>query len=176
VYRDIEPKRDELTIRAFVENYSLMLSERGVPRMAGRVVMTIMTAEEESLTAADLADRLGVSAAAVSGALKFLLHTGLIFRDSIPNSRRDRYRLTNDNWLTASAIKMDFLGGLIEEVDKVMDALGGTGTIAGARMFEVREFYKFVVAEMDRLGERWDAYRAEHGIGNEYLGDRAADL
>ncbi|MGH8878046.1 MAG: GbsR/MarR family transcriptional regulator, partial [Stackebrandtia sp.] len=117
---ETNPQRDEETVRAFIENFSLMLSERGVPRMAARVSTVMMTAEQESLTASDIADRLGVSAAAVSGALKYLLHVGLFVRESIPNTRRDRYRFADDNWYSAAVLKMDFMNRAADEAEKVM--------------------------------------------------------
>lgn len=156
-----KPTRDEATIRAFVENFSLMLAERGVPRMAARVSTVMMAAEEDSLTAADLAERLGVSPAAVSGALKYLLHVGLFERESIPNSRRDRYRFGDDNWYSASILKMDFMDRIADEVDKAVDSVGGPETHAGRRMAEMSGFYRFVTGELHHMYERWQEHKKD---------------
>lgn len=156
-----KPKRDEATIRAFVENFSLILAERGVPRMAARVSTVMMVAEEDSLTAADLAERLGVSAAAVSGALKYLLHVGLFERESIPNSRRDRYRFGDDNWYSATVLKTKFMNQIADEMDKVLDAVGGPETHAGRRVLEMGDFYHFVAGELDYLYERWQEHKRQ---------------
>lgn len=156
---DAKPTRDETTIRAFVENYSLLLSERGVPRMAARVSTVMMVAEEDSLTAADLAERLGVSPAAVSGALKYLLHVGLFTRESIPNSRRDRYRFGDDNWYSASVLKTKFMHQAADEMAKILGPVGGPDTNAGRRVAEMCDFYHFVAGELDYLYERWQAHK-----------------
>lgn len=158
---DPKHERDEDAIRAFVENFSLMLSERGVPRMAARVSTVMMVAEEDSLTAADLAERLGVSPAAVSGALKYLLHVGLFVRESIPNSRRDRYRFGDDNWYSAAILKTDFMNRAADEVDKLVEAVGGPGTHAGQRMTEMSDFYRFVTDELMNMYERWQQHKRE---------------
>lgn len=150
-----KPNRDEAAIRAFVENFSLTLADRGVPRMAARVSTVMMVAEEDSLTAPDLAERLGVSAAAVSAALKYLLHVGLFERESIPNSRRDTYRFADDNWYSATALKTTFMKDLAAEVDKVHNAVGGDDTNAGRRLAEIGDFYHFVADELDDLHKRW---------------------
>src|SRR6266511_435432 len=73
-------QRDEEGVRRFVERLAMMLTEWGFPRMPARVLGSMMTADEDSLTAADLAERLGVSAAAISGAVRYLTHIGMISR------------------------------------------------------------------------------------------------
>src|SRR5262245_47418683 len=90
--------RDEEGVRQFVEHMAMMLTEWGFPRMPARVLGSMMTADEDSLTAADLAERLGVSPAAISGAVRYLTHIGLISRVPVAGSRRDRYRLPDNPW------------------------------------------------------------------------------
>jgi hypothetical protein len=60
-------RRDEAAVRRFIEHIAMTFDGLGFPRMAGRVLFVIMCAEEEALTAAQIAERLGVSPAAVSG-------------------------------------------------------------------------------------------------------------
>ena len=49
-----------------------MLTAAGMPRMPARVMMALVGSPDEGYTAAELAERLGVSAAAVSGAVRYL--------------------------------------------------------------------------------------------------------
>ena len=48
----------------------MIFTDWGFPRMPSRVLITLMAADEEALTAAELAGRLGVSPAAISGAVR----------------------------------------------------------------------------------------------------------
>ena len=70
------------------EQAAAMLTAVGMPRMPARVMMALAGSPDEGYTAADLADRLGVSAAAVSGAVRYLVSMRLIHRLSRPGDRR----------------------------------------------------------------------------------------
>ncbi len=49
-----------------------MMTAAGMPRMPARVMMALIAAPEGGYTASQLGERLGVSAAAVSGAVRYL--------------------------------------------------------------------------------------------------------
>ena len=53
------------------------------------------------MTAAELAEALQASPAAVSGAVRYLVQTDLVERAREPGSRRDVYRLGDDPWYEA---------------------------------------------------------------------------
>ena len=73
-------QRDPEQVRAFVEHLALVFTDWGFPRMPSRVLITLMAADEEALTAAELAERLDVSPAAISGAVRYLIHIGMLQR------------------------------------------------------------------------------------------------
>ncbi len=88
------------------EQAAAMLTSAGMARMPARVMMALVGSPDEGYTAAELGDRLGVSAAAVSGAVRYLVSMRLIQRLSRAGDRRDRYDLTDDAWsgmITANA-------------------------------------------------------------------------
>ena len=147
--------RDEVAVREFVEHTAMTLAAWGFPRMPGRVLVVMMSADEDSLTAADLSARLGVSPAAISGAVRYLIQFGLLERAPAPGSRRDRYRMPGDAWYEASVTKGGVLKSLAEIADDGVGALGGTTTPAGARVAEMRDFFRFVQGELDGLLTRW---------------------
>ena len=99
----------------------MMLADMGFPRMPSRVLMTMMSAEETSLTAGDLAERLGVSAAAISGAVRYLMQMGFVVREPAPGSRRDRYRLPDQPWYGVTTAKRGFYGQFSDEADVVIE-------------------------------------------------------
>lgn len=151
--------RDEEAVRRFVERMAALLADWGFPRMAGRVLMVMMAADEEALSAADLGERLGVSPAAISGALRYLTQLRMVVREPVPGSRRDRYRMPNDVWYEVGLGEVPMFKTLAQLADDGVAALGGTGTQAGARMARMREFYQFMQNELPTLLERW---KAEH--------------
>jgi DNA-binding transcriptional regulator GbsR (MarR family) len=66
------PPRDQQAVARFVEHAAAVLTDFGFARMPARVLMLLMATEEPGLSAADLADGLQVSPAAVSNAVRHL--------------------------------------------------------------------------------------------------------
>lgn len=154
------PRRDEDALRAFVEDMARLLGDWGFPRMAGRVVFTLMAADERSLSAGELADRLGVSAAAISGAVRYLSQISMLAREHVPGSRRDRYRLVDDSWYEVTVAKMTLLKTLADAADQGAAAAGGADTTAGARLAGMRDFYNWVQERMPTLLDQWAEEKA----------------
>ncbi|NUR73971.1 MAG: MarR family transcriptional regulator [Hamadaea sp.] len=155
------PERDEDGVRRFVEHTAMTFANYGMPRMAARVLMLLMAAEESTLTAAEIADGLAISPAAVSGSVRYLQQLGLVVKEPVPGSRRDVYRLPDDAWYQGAMVK----GGIFAVVGKLaaegVEAAGGRGTVAGGRIAEMADFYAFIQDEMAGLMERWEARRAD---------------
>jgi DNA-binding MarR family transcriptional regulator len=153
--------RDEVAVRRFVEQMAVTLTGFGFPRMPARVLVTLMAIEdEEALTAAELGDRLGVSPAAISGAVRYLIQFGLVIREPVPGSRSDRYRLADHAWYEASVAKGQALTALAAAADRGVEPLGGEKTRAGERVAEMRDFFLFCHSEIQGLVDRWRAQRA----------------
>jgi predicted transcriptional regulator len=154
------PQRDEEALRVFVEDMARLLGDWGFPRMAGRVVFTLMAADERSLSAGELADRLGASAAAISGAVRYLAQISMLTREHVPGSRRDRYRLVDDSWYEVTVAKMTLLKTLADAAGQGAAAAGGDGTTAGARLAGMRDFYNWVQDRMPALLDQWAQEKA----------------
>jgi DNA-binding transcriptional regulator GbsR (MarR family) len=153
-------QRDEEGVRRFVEHLAMMLAEWGFPRMPARVLGSMMTADEDSLTAADLAERLGVSAAAISGAVRYLNHIGMISREPVHGSRRDRYRLPQNPWYQTSLLEAGLLKALADLADEAVTSLGSAATPSGSRVAEMRDFFRFFESELPNMLDRWRALRS----------------
>ncbi|MFI5839738.1 GbsR/MarR family transcriptional regulator [Catenuloplanes sp. NPDC051500] len=154
--------RDEDAVRQFVEHVAMVLADYGFPRMSGRVVMALMTAEEDALTAGELGERLGVSPAAISGAVRQLTTLSMVVREPVPGSRADRYRLPLDHpWYGATTAKNSLLKQLSELAAEGVDAAGGPETGPGLRVAEMADFFEFAQGEMDKIVGRWVAVKEE---------------
>jgi predicted transcriptional regulator len=152
--------RDEEAVRQFIEHIAMTFADLGFPPMAGRVLFAIMCAEEDALTAAEIGERLGISPAAVSGAVRYLIQIQMLHKVPVPGSRRDRYRLPDDAWYEVSALKGAVFKIFAELADEGVDALGGSSTAPGARVAQMRDYFEFVHAEMPMLLDRWQAAKA----------------
>ena len=142
-------------MRQFVEEMSRTLAEWGLPRMAARVLFVLMSADERSLTAGELAERLEVSPAAISSAVRYLIQISMVAREPVPGSRRDRYRLVDDSWYEVTVAKMTLLKTLSDAADQGVTAAGGPDSPAGARLAGMRDFYLFVQESMPALLDQW---------------------
>lgn len=152
--------RDEEGVARFIEGFALNLHEAGVPRMPARVFALLLTDDEASLSAAEIAEKLQISAAAVSGAVRYLTQVRMAGRERVPGDRRDRYRLTNDLWyemiISREQILQRWQDGLRDGVQAV-----DPDTPAGRRLDETARFFAFLDAELPALLDKWRVQNAE---------------
>lgn len=138
----------------FVEEFGLMLAQLGFPRMPARVLALALAAPEESLTARELADRLRVSPAAISGAVRYLAQLNLIQRTRRTGERLDRFGLGNEVWAPVFEAEMRAYAPLIAACAKAL--AGGELSARGKdRVEETQEFLEFMSVEMGQLLKRW---------------------
>jgi predicted transcriptional regulator len=155
-----DSERDDAEVGRFVERFAAILEESGVPRMPARVFVALLATDSGSLTAAQLAERLQVSPAAISGAVRYLAQLSLIGREREPGTRRDRYRVYDDAWYEAAARRERMLARWEQSAREGVEVLG-SGTPAGARMAETMAFFEFLAGEMPDVLARWRARRDE---------------
>jgi DNA-binding transcriptional regulator GbsR (MarR family) len=144
--------------REHIEQFALLLAEGGIPRMPARVFACILSDDRARLTARELADRLDVSPAAVSGAVRYLLQARLIQRGREPGSRSDHYLLSDDLWYTAMADRTELLKTWEAALEDGVRLLGANGP-AGRRLSETRAFFEFMRGEVPAMLDRWHAHR-----------------
>jgi DNA-binding transcriptional regulator GbsR (MarR family) len=150
-----DSRRDEEAVRRFIEHFALTLGDLGMSRMAARVLAALMAAEEPGLTAGEISERLGVSPAAVSGAVRYLIHVGMAVREPTPGSRRDLYKAPPSSWYS-STVSSGVYERVAEVVQEGVLAVGDETSAAGARLADMRDFYLFVQDEMGGLMQRWE--------------------
>jgi predicted ArsR family transcriptional regulator len=151
--------RDEAALRTAVEQSAAVLIGAGFPKMPARVLMTLLVSDDGGLTAAELADSLGVSAAAISGAVRYLQTFGAIQRVARSGSRRDRYELVEDTWYTASLKSTPIYARLAVLAENAVAAIGDPSSPAVARAAEMAQFYRFLDARLPELMAEWEAER-----------------
>ena len=127
--------------------------------MPAKVLMLLMATDEPGLTAADLAGGLQASPAAISSAVRYLIYVGLVERVAVPGARRDRYRLPNGTWYTASAVKKPGYRRLADVAGQGVQAVGGPDTHAGVRLHDMESFFDYLDIEVPGVVERWHQLR-----------------
>src|SRR4030095_13742036 len=103
-------------------------------RMPSRVFAAILIDDDGQLTAAELAEQLRVSTAAISGALRYLTQLGLVARGREPGERRDHYQISSDVWYHVVARRDAMLARWEQDLEDGIKAAGGRDTPAGSRL------------------------------------------
>ena len=156
--------RNEEAVRRFVERFALTMAEAGMPRMPSRVLAAILAAEDGRRTAAELAETLGVSPAAVSGAVRYLLQVALITREREPGERRDHYRISSGTWYEAVTRREEMVARWEQDLSDGVKAVG-PGSPAGDRLEETRQFFEHFRHALERAVVEWRELRAAGRAG-----------
>lgn len=144
----------------YVERFAQVLEQSGVPRMPARVFAYALAHDDDRYTAGELAEGLRVSPAAISGAVRYLVGTGLLAREREPGRRSDLYRIDDhDVWSRIYLQRSDLLRQYEKAADDGVATLG-LDTRGGRRMRESREFFAFLRAEMEGVMDRWRDHKA----------------
>jgi len=139
--------RDPAAVRGFVEQFATLMVQTGLPRMAARVLASLVTTDSGSLTAAELVGLLRVSPASVSKAIGYLEGLELVQRERDPRQRHERYFIDDDVWLQTwltSARTNAMLADTSRQGAGIFDA----ATPAGARLDQMSRFFAQLSEDM----------------------------
>lgn len=139
----------------FTERFSAVLIAAGFPPMPARVFAALIVTDEGRLTSAELSETLQISPAAVSGAVQYLSGLGLLLRERIPGSRRERYRLPDDIWQRVMRSQVQVLQQWVALMEEGV-GLAGEDTPAGQRMRSHAGFFSYLAKEIPAVYARWD--------------------
>jgi DNA-binding transcriptional regulator GbsR (MarR family) len=156
-----DKKQDQAGVSRFIERFAGQLVDAGMQRMGARVFVALIAEDTGRLTAADLAERLQVSPAAISGAVRYLATTGMVEREREPGSRRDYYVLRADDlWYDMITRREQLMLRWESVLRDGVEALG-QDTPAGLRIRETVAFFDYMHQEMPLFLDRWKLRRAE---------------
>lgn len=152
-----ETDRKQAARKEAAEHLALTLVGAGMQRMGARVLAAFLFTDEDSLTAGDLSEELGVSAGSVSGAVRMVMQMGLIERVAVRGSRREHYRMRDRAWTT-------LYGRQHAPIDDILSAVARGVEIvepgpARERLVYMRDFYEFLLGEVPSLIERFERQR-----------------
>jgi hypothetical protein len=160
--QDLDPEEHRRLLRA-VERLASMFLAAGIPRMPARVFAFVLADDADRYTAAELAQGLQVSPAAISGAVRYLVDQRLLFREREPGTRPDVYRINDDDlWSTIMDARLPLMALWESGLDEAVAELG-TARRGGRRLVESREFWVFLRREMESTMRRWKEHRRTLG-------------
>jgi DNA-binding transcriptional regulator GbsR (MarR family) len=148
-----------LELGDFAERMASLLIAPGLQRMPARVLMALMTSQDGGLTSHQLQDRLGVSAAAISGAAQSLRGLSLVRRVAQSGSRRDRYELPDDVWYTASVQADTFYLPMAQLAEAAVESIDDPESAPAARIREMADFFRFMQRRLPELLDEWEGQR-----------------
>jgi DNA-binding MarR family transcriptional regulator len=152
--------RDPDTLLRYVERFSLVLRDMGMPPMTARVLAYALAEDSDRYTATDLATALRASPAAISGAVRYLVQVRLLTREREPGTRSDLYVLRDDAWTRLLARRLDTLDVMRDLLQDGV-AVVGPGTPGGRRLAESAGFMEFLRKGMERLLAEWQEQRGD---------------
>lgn len=144
----------------YVEQFAAILTASGMQRMSARVFTYILVDDAETYTAAEIAEGLSISLAAVSGAVRELLAGGLLAKGRRASTRADVYRLHDEDvWGSIMLDRSDFLDRYQQTALVGIDTLpAGPGR---DRLVQTAAFMEFMKTEMSAMRTRWNERRRE---------------
>src|SRR5262245_35858456 len=138
----------------FIERFASVLTEAGIPRMPARVFVALLATDSGRMTAAEIVERLHVSPAAVSGAMRYLVPLNMVGRERERGTRRDVYRVHDDVWYEVGLHQDQVMARWEASLREGIKALG-TDSPAGQRIAETYEYVEFVRSELPAVRAKW---------------------
>lgn len=140
----------------FIERVGLQLEAYGFSKIAGRMLgFFLIDGRLHSLD--ELSECLQVSKGSVSTNARHLERRGLLERRCRPGDRRDFYGLADDPWRNLFNVAQNRMRNMNELFEESAQALPPEMEDARRRLAEWRDFYAFLLSDMDRRVKRWEA-------------------
>ncbi|MFH8405698.1 helix-turn-helix domain-containing protein [Streptomyces sp. NPDC018019] len=158
--------RDPRAVQDFVESFTVLLAQQGLPRMTARVLACLLVTDSGTLTAADLVQRLGISPASVSHAVTFLEQQGLLRRERVPGARRERYVVDDEVWLRSLDAALQMNEALMAASRRGAEVLG-EATPAGGRFASSVAFLHLVSEALRKTMEQWRQSQSSGSTGQQ---------
>jgi hypothetical protein len=145
--------------RELIEEFGLLYEQMGSTRMCGRVGGWLLLCDPPVQSLTEIAEGLGVSKAAVSGAARLLLQSHVVERVGEPGQRGDFYRALP---VDASRIMpLDHVHRLNQLLRRGLASVAGRDQAQSnyALMRELLELTAFLEAELPAMLARWREHR-----------------
>ena len=151
--------------RSFVERWSRILATEGLPPVAGRLWAWLLVCEPREQSVDDIADAIGASRGAISGAVRWLEPSGLIHRTRRPGDRRDYWSVTDEAAIRAIENRQRAMQPSLDTLESAMAALSDRDPASLQRLRDVHELYLVMVEVVDIALDQFKTRRAATPAG-----------
>jgi DNA-binding transcriptional ArsR family regulator len=145
-----ERKKDALS--DVIEQTGVWFSSLGVPRAAGQMFGYLLACDPDEQSAAEIAERTGMSRASVSSSARLLQSMNAVEERHRVGDRKTYYRMRRDWWVEMATAKISGFEQLADLARRTRAAGGLTRTDG---LDELIEFSEFWAIEIPKLAERW---------------------
>jgi DNA-binding transcriptional regulator GbsR (MarR family) len=142
--------------RRFVEEVGLFFEQRGLPRMAGRILGWLLICDPPHQSASELADALLASKGSISSMTRMLIRLGIIERTGLPGQRRDYFLIKPDAWNTVMKESLTRMSEFRSLLEQGLEMLEGMDPQIKQRLEGMRALYMFWEREWLAVLERWE--------------------
>jgi DNA-binding transcriptional regulator GbsR (MarR family) len=140
-------------IDRFTEAMGRFYEESGVPRIGGRMLALLITAEQP-LSAEQFAERLHVSRSSISANLKLLLARGSVEPFTIPGNRLTYYSFSWATWEQRILLILQSFSRMEGILRTVMEELGPDDS-ARERLVEYEHWVRFFIESYEGMRKNW---------------------
>jgi DNA-binding transcriptional regulator GbsR (MarR family) len=144
----------------FIEDVGLLFEQGGHPRMAGRILGSLLIADPPHQSMTELAETLQASKGSLSTMTHLLLQMGLIERVGLPGRRRDYFQANARAWIQWVQQFTFELSAMHRLVERGLELLEGENTDVRERLSEACDLFAFLEQEYPALIERWEKERS----------------
>ena len=134
----------------------LYARHHGFPPMAGRLLGYLAICDPAEQTIDDLAEALLASRSAIAGAVKTLETIHVVRRSRVGGERMDRVRITADQSMQMDVSEYEEMRELAREG---LEILRDAPPELRAALLEMSAFAGFLVEEIPKLRQQWEARR-----------------
>jgi DNA-binding transcriptional regulator GbsR (MarR family) len=151
--------------RSFVERWSRILASEGLPPVAGRLWAWLLVCEPREQSVDDIAEAIGASRGAISGAVRWLEPSGLIHRTRRPGDRRDYWSVSDNSAVRAIENRQRALRPSLDTLENAMASLSDRDGASLQRLRDVHELYTVMVDVVDVAVDQFKTRRAAKPLG-----------
>ena len=141
------------------------------PPMVGRLIGYLAVCDPPDPTIGELAEALLASRSAIAGAVKTLETIHVVQRSRVAGERMDRIRITPQQSMQMDVSEYEEMRELAREG---LDVLGDVSLERRAALLEMSAFADFLVEQMPKLKQEWEA-RREALVASGDLPDKRPD-
>ncbi|SHK05252.1 DNA-binding transcriptional regulator GbsR, MarR family [Nocardiopsis flavescens] len=147
--------RDDF-IRRFAEHWHA----QGGPRSEGRILGYLLVADDEAVSAEQIAEGAGVSRGSVSQSVRRLRKAGFVDLVETPGERTRRVTVDEDVWGGFLRGERAYLQRQRSLAADALERLPGLGPHARARLRNMYDYMTWLDGHHDALLARWEEYKA----------------